>query len=202
MSSIFSMFLSPVGLILLAAFDSSVAFFLPLANDVAIVYLAAGDPGRFWLYPVLATVGSMAGCATTYWLGTRVGDEGLAKWIPERRLDRVRTKVKEAGAVALAVPALIPPPFPYTPFVLASGALEVDAWTFFGALGVMRFARFFAEAWLAHIYGKRLLAWMNSTPFRIVIWGLIVLAVVGTAWSVYQLVQKTRGGGGVRRAAA
>jgi membrane protein YqaA with SNARE-associated domain len=189
-----SWFLSPGGIVLLAALDSSVAFFLPLANDVAVIYLAAGDPNRYWLYAVLAAVGSVAGAASTYWVGWRVGEDGLEKWLPKNRLELAKRKVKEVGALALAVPAIIPPPFPFTPFVLTSGALEVDRRVFFPALAAMRFARFLGEAFLAHLYGKRLLGWMHSRPFEMVIWGFILVAVAGSAWSIYRLVGTVRSG--------
>ncbi len=192
MSALLSWFISPGGLLVLATLDSSLLFFLPLANDVVVVNLAAGHSTRFWLYPLIATVGSVLGAGSTYWVGTRIGDDGLEKWISPRRVDRVRRRVKETGAVTLAVPALIPPPFPFTPFVLASGALRVHAATFFAVLAAMRLLRFGAEAWLARIYGRQLLQWMHSPAFQIVVWGLILLAVVGSAWSAYELIRKSR----------
>jgi membrane protein YqaA with SNARE-associated domain len=192
--SYFSWFLSPVGALVLAAFDSSVAFFLPLANDTVVVYLAAGNPSRFWVYPVLSTIGSVIGCATTYWLGALAGEDGIERWVPAKRLDAIRRKTKEAGAFALAVPAIIPPPFPFTPFVLASGALEVNPWKFFPAIAAFRFVRFMAEGVLARIYGRQLLSWMNSGVFRGIVWGFVVLAIAGSAWSIYALIRRTRGG--------
>ncbi len=192
MSALLSWFLSPGGLLLLATLDSSLLFFLPLANDVVVVYLAAGNPERFWLYPLIAAVGSVIGAASTYWVGTRIGDDGLEKWISPRRVERVRRRVKSTGAVTLAVPALIPPPFPFTPFVLASGALKVSGRTFFAVLAAMRLVRFGAEAILARRYGKQLLGWMHTPAFQVIIWMFILIAVAGSAWSVYELIRKTR----------
>lgn len=200
MPSYLSWFLSPLGLVVLAAFDSSVAFFLPLANDTAVVYLAASDDKRFWLYPILATAGSLIGCATTYWLGLFAGEDGIERWIPARRLDAIRRRAGEAGAFALALPAVIPPPFPFTPFVLASGALRVDPWIFFGAVAAFRAARFTAEAVLAHLYGARLIGWMHTPIFRSIVWGIVALAVLGSAWSIVSLVRKTQSQRAPRRA--
>src|SRR6185369_2343980 len=115
----------------------------------------------WWLVPLLATAGSVVGAALTFWMGVKIGEKGLDRWVPdERRLDRIRCRVREKGAIALAVLDLIPPPFPFTPFVLAAGALEVDPRTFFGTLVVCRIFRFGLEALLAIRYGRRILSWL------------------------------------------
>lgn len=198
MPSYFSWFLSPLGLLVLATLDSSVAFFLPFANDVVVIYLAASDPDHFWLYAVLAVIGGVIGGLTTYWVGAKIGEDGIERWGPARRMEAVKRKAKETGAVALAVPAIIPPPFPFTPFMLASGALRVNPWTFFSVAAGVRLVRFMAEAILARIYGKQLVAWMGSSVFRGIVWGFVLLALVGSAWSIYALIKKTRGEGRYR----
>lgn len=198
MPSYFSWFLSPAGILVLGALDSSVAFFLPLANDTVVVYMAASHPRQFWLYPVLATIGSLIGSGTTYWIGRRIGQAGIERWVPKRRMEAARRKTGRSGMIALALPALIPPPFPFTPFVLASGALGVSPWRFLGFVGVGRLIRFVAEAVLARLYGRQLLVWMDSAVFRGVVWVFVGLAVVGTAWSIYALVTKTRTDGRLR----
>ena len=194
MPSYFYWFLSPFGLILLAALDSTVVFFLPFANDTVVIYLAASDPDHFWLYPVLAVAGGLAGGLTTYWAGSRIGEDGIERWVSSRRMEAVREKAQaKGGAVALGLPAILPPPFPFTPFMLASGALRVNPWTFFAWASSMRLVRFIAEAVLARYYGKQIVAWMNSGVFRGIVWGFVALALAGSAWSIYALVKKTRG---------
>ena len=54
----------------------------------------------------------------TFWMGKKVGEAGLDRWVPRRRLTRIRKRIREQGAIALAVLDLIPPPFPFTPFSL------------------------------------------------------------------------------------
>ncbi|MGH7549319.1 MAG: YqaA family protein [Gemmatimonadota bacterium] len=189
--ALFELFLSPFGLPVLAALDASMVFFLPLAVDMAVVYLAAGDPELFWIFPLLATLGSCAGASVTYRLGRALGDEGIERVISERRFERVREAVRERGAVALALTALIPPPFPFTAFILASGALEVSFARFLAVLAAMRLLRFGAEAALAARYGDAILAVMRSDGFRIVIVGMAVLAVAGTVWSAWRLWRRS-----------
>ena len=54
-------FLTPVGVLAMGVLDSSLVFFLPLGIDFVVILLAARKPELFWLYALLATVGSVAG---------------------------------------------------------------------------------------------------------------------------------------------
>lgn len=98
-----------------AALDASMVFFLPLAVDMAVVYQAAGDSELFWVFPLLATLGSCAGASVTYRLGRKLGDEGIKRAVSEHRFEAVQGAVHERGAVALGLAALVPPPFPSPP---------------------------------------------------------------------------------------
>jgi membrane protein YqaA with SNARE-associated domain len=185
-------FLSWWGALLLGALDSSLLFFLPLGIDTLVVYLAARNEGLFWLYPLLATAGSLCGAAMTFWIGKKAGDVGLERLVPATRLERLRCTVRDSGALAIAVPALMPPPFPLTPFILTCGALEVDYRRFFITFGAMRLLRFSIEAVLARLYGRSVLRMMESDAFQNVIIGLVVVAVVGTVISGVMLWRGTR----------
>ena len=190
--SLFTFFLTWWGAFLIAALDASMVFFLPFGVDTVVIYLAARNSDLFWLYPVMATTGSLAGAAVTYWMGKKAGEVGLERYLPERRLTRVRAKVRNSGAIALAVPALMPPPFPLTPFILTCGALNVDPWRFLGVFGAMRLLRFGAEAGLAVVYGDGILRVLQSDAFQIVIGAFIVIAIVGTTASAVLLWRSTR----------
>jgi membrane protein YqaA with SNARE-associated domain len=189
---ILSVFASPIGIVALAFLDSTLFFSLPLGIDAAVILLAARLQGLWWTVPLLATVGSLGGAALTFWMGVKIGENGLDSYIPHNRLDRVRRKVKDGGTIALAVLDLLPPPFPFTPFVLAAGALEVKPSVFFGALAVCRLFRFGLEAALARTYGPRLLALMDSNVFHEVVTFLIVVAAGLTILSVVRLFRSTR----------
>ena len=147
----------------------------------------------WWVVPLLATAGSVVGAALTFWMGVKIGEKGLDRWVPEKRLDQIRSRLREKGAVALAVLDLIPPPFPFTLFVLAAGALEVDARTFFVTLVGCRIFRFGLEALLAIVYGRSILAWLDSPLFHDIVAFFIFLAVVLTTMSIVKIVRSTRG---------
>jgi membrane protein YqaA with SNARE-associated domain len=189
--SIFGFFVTWWGAFLLAALDTSMLFFLPFGIDAVVIFLSARDENLFWLYPLLATAGSLTGAAVTFWIGRKAGAAGLERLVPGKRLERLKCKVSEKGAVALAIPALLPPPFPLTPFVLTCGALDVNRWRFFATFGVVRLLRFGAEAVLARVYGRGVLALLQSETFQMVIVVFIVVAVLGTLTSAVLLWRST-----------
>jgi membrane protein YqaA with SNARE-associated domain len=189
---ILGLFLSPIGVTVLAALDSTLFFSFPLGIDTAVVILSARNRNAAWTIALLAVVGSVAGAALTFWMGVKIGEKGLDRYIPPKRLKQVRRRIRETGAIALAVLDLIPPPFPFTPFVLAAGALEVDAKVFFGTLAACRVLRFGAEALLAFLYGRRIVGWLDSDLFHDIVAFMIIAAIVVSIISVVRLVHATR----------
>ena len=191
------------GLWLIAALDSTMLFFLPLAVDIAVIVLSSRAHETFWIYPIIASLGSLCGAAVTYYIGYRIGDPGLERFVSPGRLARVRKKVGSKGAVAIAVLDLVPPPFPFTAFILAAGALEVSAYRFFVWLGLTRLFRFGAESVLAFYYGRQIINWFNSDTFEYIATFLFAVAVLGTTLATIQVIRSTRGGRGSspRRAA-
>lgn len=188
----FAFFLTWWGAFLLAALDASMVFFLPFGIDAVVIYLAARDGMLFWMYPLLASAGSVAGAAVTYWIGRKAGEIGLERLVRGRRLDRFRSRVQKGGAAAMAVPALLPPPFPLTPFVLTCGALNADPRIFFSTFALMRLIRFGSEAALARVYGRGVLRMLESDTFQMIVGGFIVIAVIGTCVSAVMLWRSTR----------
>ena len=189
---LFRFFLAWWGAFVLGALDASLLFFLPFGIDALVIYLAARNGNLFWIYPLLATAGSLTGAAVTYWIGYKGGELGLERFIPHGRLDRIRKRVEKGGAAAMAVPALLPPPFPLTPFVLTCGALKANRWIFFRTFAAMRLIRFGIEALLARVYGRGVLRLLESDAFQRVIVGFIVVAVIGTLFSAVVLWRSTR----------
>ena len=183
---------SPAGVVVLAALDSTVFFSLPFGIDAAVIILAARMRELWWLVPLLATAGSVAGATLTFWMGVKIGEQGLERWVPGKRLTAIRARAHEKGAIALAVLDLIPPPFPFTPFVLAAGALDVTPRTFFVTLTVCRVLRFGLEAALALVYGNRIMSLLESDLFHDVVTFFIAIAIALTVLSLVQVVRATR----------
>ena len=189
--SVLGYFLTPFGVVLMGILDASMVFFLPLGIDFVVILMTARKPEIFWVYAALATLGSMIGSAGTFWIGKKVGENGLTRLVSPRRLDGVKARV-ERGAFVVALLGLIPPPFPFTPFVLAGGALGMNAYGFLSALAGVRVVRFGIEAGLASHYGAQILRWMKTPMFKTVIGVFIGLALIGTIASAIALARSTR----------
>jgi len=191
LASLLGSFLSPAGIVVMAVLDASMVFFLPLGIDVVVIVMTARAPGLFWLYALLATAGSIAGAGLTFWIGKKAGERGLTRLVRPRRLERVRSRVNR-GAFVVAALSLIPPPFPFTPFVIAGGALGMNAWRFLVALAGMRLLRFGVEAGLAARYGSQILRWMKTPAFELTVGVFIALAVIGTIVSAVALARGSK----------
>jgi membrane protein YqaA with SNARE-associated domain len=185
-------FLSPLGVIVLGALDSSILFATPFALDFAVIVMTARHRDTFWLFPLLAALGSLAGAALTFWLGRRIGEEGLERHIPRQRLDRVLQRGRTAGFVALALLALVPPPFPFTAVILAAGAIKLDAARFLAAVAAVKCLRYGAEASLALVYGSHIVTWLESDMAQAIGAGMALLVVGGAAWSIWRLIRLPR----------
>lgn len=194
-NSLLGYFLTPPGLLLMGVLDASLVFFLPLGIDFVVIIMTARKPELFWLYALLATTGSVIGAATTYWIGRKVGEHGLAQLVKPSTLKRVEQRVTNSAAVPIAALGIVPPPFPFTAFILTSGACRLNPWTFLSTLAAVRLARFMVEAALAARYGNGIIAWMKSPVFTIAVGVLAVLAIGGTilsAVAVYRSIHKDR----------
>ena len=188
-------FLTPAGVLVMGALDASLVFFLPLGIDFVVIIMAARRPDLFWMYAVLATIGSIAGASATFWIGRKVGEHGLSRLVKPSTLKRVEQRVTGSAALPIAALGVIPPPFPFTAFVLTSGACRLNPWTFLSTLAGVRLVRFMAEAALAAFYGRGILGWMESRTFTIVVIVLTVLAIGGTVVSgvaVYRSIKREK----------
>ncbi len=183
-------FLSLPGVLVLGALDAAFFFSLPLGIDAVVVILAARRGPWFWLSPLLATAGSLAGAALTYWTGMKIGEAGLGRFAPEKRLDWIRKRLK-GSAITLAALDLMPPPFPFSAFVLGAGAAKVDRTKFFVTLAACRMLRFGVEALLGLRYGRYALKWIESeTVDRVV--AIVVMTAI--AAGLFSLSRLRRGG--------
>ena len=191
-SSLFLLFLSPVGLVVLSALDSSMVFYLPMAVEGAVVILTARHRDLAWLFPILAAMGSTAGAVVTFIIGRKIGEEGLNRWIPDKGLRAIQQKLKEKGALPLATTALLPPPFPLSPILLACGALKVKASSFLIAFGVARLIRFSIVGVFAWLYGDWIVRVVNSAAFRTAVIIFVVIAIAGTVYSIYRIRHHAR----------
>src|SRR3979411_445709 len=113
--------LGGLGLVLLGIADNSV---VPLTGsmDVLTIWLAARHREPWPYYALMATLGAVIGGYITYSLARKGGKQAMERKLSRRRAAKVYATVERWGFWAVAVPALLPPPFPFVPFLIAAGA--------------------------------------------------------------------------------
>lgn len=178
------------GLLLLSALDSSFLT-MPLGNDLLVVALSASHHLRTPFYVFLATVGSLLGCLLTDWL-SRKGEHSFERHVSRSRLSYIESQMRKRAGWALAIAALMPPPFPFTPIVAGAAAVEYPRKRVLSILGVSRLVRFGVEAVLAIHYGPKVIALAQSSQVEDAIFALIIVAVLASVISVFRWIQKSR----------
>jgi membrane protein YqaA with SNARE-associated domain len=177
--------LGGLGLIPLGLLDNS-PIPIPGAMDVATLVLSARQPQLWLYYAVMATVGSLVGGFVTYRLARRGGKAVLERRFSRRKVDKVCELFERWGFGAIVIPALLPPPVPMVPFLLAAGAMQYPVRKFLAALALGRVARYMLLAYLAARYGRRIIAFIRVHGHPVALGIIIVLlataAVVFYFW--------------------
>jgi membrane protein YqaA with SNARE-associated domain len=181
-----------LGLLPVSIVDSSfVPLPLPGITDIMIIVLAAQH--RSWILLILlATTGSALGGYFSYQVGQSGGMAFIEKHIPARIFKRVCDWMENHAILSVALPAILPPPMPLSPFVLAAGALHMSRKKFLTTFTISRCLRHTIAAWLGIHYGRHIVRLWNgisakyATPFLIVLWTLIILSCAFAFWKLYK----------------
>jgi membrane protein YqaA with SNARE-associated domain len=145
------------GLILLGLLDSSVIP-IPGSMDAMTIVLSAHQRTWWPYYAVMATIGSVVGAYVTYRLARKRGEKELHSRLSARNAKRITETFEKWGFGAIAVPAILPPPMPMVPFVIAAGALQYSSKRFLAAMTLGRILRYCILAYLGATYGRRIFA--------------------------------------------
>lgn len=188
-----------IGLLALGILDSSFLF-APLGNDLLVVAMSAHYHSwiRMLYYAGMSTIGSVLGCLLVDVAMRKAGEKGLEHHLPKARLNYVKAKVEHNAAIALILASIAPPPFPFTPFIMAAAALQYPRRRMLAIVGATRMVRFTILGMLALRFGKRILQWAQSGVVQDLMVGLIVLCTVGSVISVIGWVKRSRKAGGKR----
>jgi membrane protein YqaA with SNARE-associated domain len=165
---------------------------LPGSTDLLLLWLVAHN-GNPWLLTACAVSGSIVGGYTTWHVGRKGGDAALHRYVPARVLQRIIGWTKNNSILAVFLPALLPPPIPLTPFLLASGALGVSRGRFLPVYSAARTLRYSLVAWLGVAYGRHAIhLWSAtlskwSTPLICTFVGLLVAGLCYGIWKLREL---------------
>ena len=176
--------LGGLGLIPLGVLDNSLVP-LPGSMDVFVALLAADQRDWWPYYAFMGTAGSLLGGYLTYRIARHEGKDTLGKRLKQSQMEKIRGAFEKWGFLAIAVPALIPPPFPMTPFLIAAGAAQYPRNKFLASLFLGRGIRYAVLAALAAFYGRKILAYFaRHTQF--IVWAMILLAAAGVGFAIFR----------------
>jgi membrane protein DedA with SNARE-associated domain len=167
-------------MIVIGALDSSLLS-LPEVNDYLVVGRCYKYPSAVFYFPLFAAAGSVFGCWLLYSIMRRGGQALLRKRFSPENIQRVESAYARFGFLAIAVPAVLPPPLPFKIFVATAGTLKYPRWKFLLSVMIARSFRYYLEGILAVFYGEQVLSFLKAN-------GLTILLVVGGAVIIALLI--------------
>jgi membrane protein YqaA with SNARE-associated domain len=188
------------GLVLIGIADNSV---VPLTGsmDVLTLWLAAGHRNLWPYYAVMATIGAVLGGYITYSLGRKGGKEAIERKVNKNKAEKLFQRFEKWGFASVAVGAILPPPFPLVPVLLAAGALQYPPRKFIAALALGRSVRYFLVAGLGSLYARQITAFFS----RYYLYAALVLggiAAIGSFFAVREYLHARKKNGQPHGAAA
>jgi membrane protein YqaA with SNARE-associated domain len=181
------------GLFFVSIVDSSfVPLPIPGITDIMLILMAARHTTNWLVLILVSSTGSAIGGYLSYHVGQRGGMAFLEKRVPPRIFHLVRDWMERHAILSVALPAVLPPPMPLSPFVLAAGALNMSRNKFLAAFIISRTARHAIAVGLGLYYGRQILRLWNrisaqyATPILIVMWTAIILGCAFAFWQIYK----------------
>lgn len=166
------LYIAAPAMVLIGALDSSLLS-LPEINDYLVVGRCIKNPSAVFYFPLFAAAGSVLGCLLLYTIMRRGGQALLRRRFSVEKIKRVEKAYERFGFLAIAIPAILPPPLPFKIFVATAGTLEYPRWKFLTTVMLARSFRYYVEGILAVFYGRRVLLFMKDN-------GLVVISVVAS----------------------
>ena len=166
------------GVGLVALLDSST---LPVPMDAFLAVYVWNDKGHFWLYCLLASIGSAIGGLLPYGLGRAGGELFLLKRVNRERFERMRIRFENQEFLAMMIPSMRPPPTPWKAFVFAAGVFEMRVLPFMLSVFCGRMVRWLVLSMLVLKLGPGAVEVVKAHALPLV--GVVGgLAVIGFVW--------------------
>lgn len=181
--------LGPWAVFVIAFVDAA---FMGIPMDPLVAGFVYKYPQRFWMFPLLASVGSALGCTILYGIGWKGGQLFLAKRVSKERFASLHNSFERHPMWALLLPSMLPPPTPFKLFVLAAGVFRMPIGEFLLAIFAGRMVRFSLLAVLTVLFGEEIVHTMGRL-FREhpgPTWGAIGVFVLG-AILFYRMRRRT-----------
>ena len=137
----------------------------------------------------MAAADSVLGCLLVDLTVRNGGERELKKHLSGRKAAYVKARVRRRAGFGLAFASLMPPPFPFTPFVIAAAAFQYPRRRLLTVIAGARYLRFAAEGILGMIFGRQILQLGEARWARNVIVLLVALAIGGSVVSIVRWVR-------------
>jgi membrane protein YqaA with SNARE-associated domain len=154
---------------------------IPVPMDLILATYVWNDKGHFWLYCLMASIGSAAGGLVPYGLGRAGGELFLLKRINRERFDRMRDRFERQEFLALMIPSMMPPPTPWKVFVFGAGVFEMRIVPFLLAVFCGRMVRWLLLSLLVLKLGPGAVE-VVAHHALVALAAVAGLAVIGFAW--------------------
>jgi membrane protein YqaA with SNARE-associated domain len=172
------------------AFIDAAAFPVPL--DLIIAGYVWADKPHFYIYVIVAAIGSALGGLVPFLLGRAGGELFLMKRIDRERFEKMRDRFEKQEFLAMMIPSILPPPTPWKLFVFAAGVFEMKIGNFLLSVFVGRVLRDMVTAILTIRYGPQIVDMVGHLATRHKALLLIGLAVLIAALGFYVWRQVTK----------
>jgi len=178
------------GLVLLGVADNSV---VPLTGsmDVLTIWLAAKHRDLWPYYAFMATAGAVFGGYITYALAWKAGKEAIEHRLHQDKAQKVFRRFGRWGFSTIVVSAVLPPPFPMVPVLLAAGALQYPRKKFWSALALGRGIRYSLIAGIGSLYARQITAFF-AKYYKPAVLLLVGLAVLGGILTLVEYLRYRR----------
>lgn len=158
----------------IGAIDSAL---LGMPLDAVVAGYVYTQPHRFWVYVLMAAAGSALGSLVVYGIGYSMGELVLEKRMGREKFKHMRQRFERHEFLALMLPAMLPPPFPFKLFALSAAAFEMHFTRFMLAIFAGRVARFLILSVLVIKFGPEAISLTANLVGRHLIWLLVAIGL-------------------------
>ncbi len=176
------------GVFLAAAIDEA---FIGLPIDAIVAAYVYRNPQGFLIYVLFASVGSALGGILIYVIGYTGGEVLLRKRLSPERFAKIHASFEKHEFLALMLPAMLPPPFPFKAIALAAAVFEMSLARFLLAIFAGRFFRFAIIGFLTLRFGPHFVGWIGHLFAHHFKWVLLVAVAGLLIWLFWRRKRRT-----------
>jgi membrane protein YqaA with SNARE-associated domain len=163
---------------------------LPVPMDAILALYIWNDKRHFWLYCLLAAVGSAIGGLLPYAVGRAGGELFLLKHVNRERFEKIRARFERQEFLAVMIPSMLPPPAPWKVFIFASGVFEMRVAPFMAAVVCGRMVRWLILSVLVIKFGPGVVDLVAHHALVVV---LVVLGLAVAGFAVWWMRKRRAG---------